>query len=121
MKKILTTAFLFAPVVAFAHAFGQQYTLPLPVSFYITGGVAAFIASWAFLVFIDNTNYEKDTKYKKKLTEETWKILTRITKGVLSLLFLLGIPAGLFGSKEPSGNLLIFFFWLGLVLEIGRA
>ncbi len=41
---------LFFPAIASAHAFGTQFTLPLPVRFYIVGGTLAFVASCAVLM-----------------------------------------------------------------------
>ena len=126
MKKISLVALFFAPMAALAHAFGQQYTLPLPVSFYITGGVAAFIASCAFLIFVEpNTTtpafgHPSSTEEGKKtlltFSERGWKILTWLVQSVLFLILMGGILMGLFGSQEPSENLLVYLFWLGLVL-----
>ncbi len=51
---LLSSALVAFPSVAFAHAFGVQYTLPLPVALYVTGGVGAFVASCVVLLFFSD-------------------------------------------------------------------
>ncbi|MDO8594441.1 MAG: hypothetical protein Q7R93_02920 [bacterium] len=120
MKKICLIVLLLGPLIASAHAFGQQYTLPLPVSFYMLGGVSAFLASCAFLVLVGHKQREPK-EYAFQISRSASILFGWCAKGLTLLLFLLCIGAGLFGSQEATENILILFFWIGLILGVPYA
>ncbi len=125
MRRILvlliTLLPLFAPRPAFAHAFGQLYTLPIPVSLYLFGGGAAVLVSFVFIGFFVRRG-------KNQLSYPTFEIpkLPFLTSGhfkflfkILSVLILiLTVISGYTGSKASTENFATLFvwiiFWLGL-------
>lgn len=115
-------ALLLAPANVSAHAFGQQYTLPIPLSFYIVGAGAALVASFVILGFFSQPGGHTHT-YQKNITLPEG--ISRLfsgglrTFGVLVLLFTIG--TAFFGSSEPYENPSVFLFWVGLLLTITYA
>lgn len=99
-----------------AHAFGQQYSLPLPINLYILGGTIAFLISCVL------------TAFAKPIREGSSRSLTlppfvdTVLKRGLAILFVgalvAGIAFGIFGSQEPPRNPLLYIFWIGLVLVV---
>lgn len=110
----LVSALLPAP--AFAHAFGQQYTLPLPINFYIFGGGAAVFASFVILSLFSGPGsqelrFERD--YRAWPSSRAGVLVLR-TIGIFVLLA--AIFTGFFGSQDVTKNPALFLFWVGLLL-----
>jgi hypothetical protein len=109
---------LLLPLPAFAHAFGQQYTLPLPLSFYVVGASAALIASFVILSFFSNPAPARVSPRK---------IIVLADSGAARAMFLglrvfgfamlaLAVATGFLGSDETARNPALFLFWIGLLL-----
>lgn len=105
-----------------AHAFGQQYTLPVPFTLYAYGAALAVIASFAILgFFID----QKITRFPQ-LNISNWFIIkffrnelsVKLFKTISLLLFILTIATGFFGTPQPTQNFNMTFFWIIAVLGI---
>lgn len=114
---LFTCAAWMLPAQTLAHAFGSQYTLPLPVSFYATGGVLAFLISVLFLSFLGSRDARAPSK---TLSFSPWcgRYLSLFLRGFFLFVLLLGVSAGIFGEQSTYGNLLPVLFWIGLVLAI---
>lgn len=114
--------FLF-PLPAFAHAFGQQYTLPLPVSFYAAGASVALVASFIILSFFSHPSgslrqYERVFALPEWLRSRAWAFGAKIF-GVAVLL--IAILTGFLGSQDVTKNPALFLFWIGLLLILAYA
>lgn len=104
----------FYPAVAFAHAFGQQYTLPLPAHFYIIGGSVVLVLSFALLFFLPA--YKGIYKEKQILSGTYSTTLFNVLRALSVLILLVTIGIGLWGSQTPAESLTPYLFWIGLLL-----
>jgi len=105
-----------APALASAHAFGQQYSLPLPLNLYIAGGVCAFLASCALLIFLKKGRVVPELIVP--IPEKVFDVVrTILSWGVLAILGVC-LVVGLFGPSTSYDNLLVIVFWIGLVLVV---
>ncbi len=126
MSKILTVIvppivfFVFARPVS-AHAFGQNYTLPLPVWLYLWGGSVAIIVSFFLIAFFFRNS--KPTKHKSLLTlkapnTEIVLFFVIIARTIFIVLFATVIIAGLIASQSPTENFAPVAFWIIFYLGI---
>lgn len=110
---VLTGAILAAPTASLAHAFGQQFTLPLPVSFYVVGGLSAFVASCVVLLFFADP---RRSRHSIVAGVPFGPRTARIMSGVFALAglaaFFAAIGVGLFGVDAYALNPLPNFFWV---------
>ncbi len=113
----LLAALALLPLSAQAHAFGQQYTLPLPVNLYLIGGVGAFIVSCALLAFT-GPRRSNIARLTVSFGERAWSIITLSLSFVFFSALAASIVIGFLGSQAPYENLLVYLFWIGLVLVI---
>lgn len=126
MKKILAIISLFIPILfpapTYAHAFGQLYTLPLPVWLYLYGGGAAVIVSFlAIGWFINrskqNLSYPTFSLSKYRLfTYITSKKFQTTLASISLFIFSITIIAGFVGNQFSSENLAPVMFWIILLL-----
>ena len=109
-------ASLLVPSIASAHAFGQQYTLPLPVNLYILGASIALIASFVILTFFSAPAHAAPLS-DRPLPRWLQRRSVSIGAHTLGLLVLaLTVLSGIFGPQTSTGNLADFFFWIALLL-----
>lgn len=127
MKRLLTALFLFSlplffPQASYAHAFGQLYTLPIPVWLYIFGGGFTLIVSFVIIGFFVN---EKKSKYTEKSVDISSSLFAKIITGkvfqvvmqaVSLCLWIIVIVAGFVGDQTPTNNLIPLFFWIIFLL-----
>lgn len=115
---------LFWPERAHAHAFGQQYTLPVPFWLYAYGGGSAVILSFLLIgYFIQSAQKHafyprfdiSQTLLMHLLTHDTTK---SFAKGISLTLFFLTIVSGLFGTLIPTENFNMTFFWIIVLLGL---
>lgn len=104
---------------AHAHAFGQRYDLPIPLSYFLAGAAAAVALSFVVMgMFIKGGDSAFGYPRLNLLdTPALGRILTsRILLGALRVasvaLLLLVIAAALFGSDNPLANLSPTFIWI---------
>ena len=124
MKRLLSIGSLlvanfFLPLVASAHAFGQQYTLPLPQSLYITGGICALLASFAILALYNTP--QPDIVLHEHVYPLRPKFLPKLLSGLGIFFLFFTIIAGAFGSQLLYANPAPLLFWIVLLLYITYA
>ncbi|MCE9541573.1 hypothetical protein K8R03_03375, partial [Candidatus Kaiserbacteria bacterium] len=112
---------LLLPSMASAHAFGQQYTLPLPISLYATGASIALIASFVILSFFSRPHAGAGRALERVYAlppwaPSRWTHVAARTFGLAVLAF--AVAAGFFGSDVPVKNPALFLFWIGLLLVV---
>ena len=102
-----------------AHAFGQRYDLPIPLSYFLAGAAAAVALSFVVMgMFIKGGDSAfRYPRLNLLATPALGRILTsRILLGSLRIasvaLLLLVIAAALFGSDNPLANLSPTFIWI---------
>lgn len=115
-------ALLLAPVVTSAHAFGQQYTLPLPLSLYVVGAGAALVASFAILgLFSRPGGHERMYVKTRVVSDAVARVIDIALHAVGLFVFSAALVAAFFGSAEASENPSLFLFWIGLLLMMTYA
>lgn len=113
---------LINPGLAGAHAFSQEYTLPLPLSIFLYGGAGAIAVSFLIIgLFLNEKKMVSDYKVRDitKFGLVRW-LTSSIFRGVLkwfSLLFLLLlIASGIFGTQFSLSNISPIFVWVIFML-----
>ena len=114
---VLLFGIIAAPQLAFAHAFGQQFTLPLPVNLYLIGGVIAFLISCVLISFAGNPTSLAPERVLP-LSERAADLVRTILELILLCGLTGGIALGLFGVQSAYFNPLTYIFWIGLILMI---
>lgn len=110
-----------APSVAFAHAFGQQYSLPLPLNLYIMGGGAAVFASFVILSLFSAPD-SKEIHFER--VYRPWpgsKAGAWLLRGAGLIALFAALSTGFFGSQDVTKNPALFLFWIALMLIITYA
>lgn len=104
------------PAVASAHAFGQQYTLPIPFGFYALGGALALIASFALFLLLPRMS-ARSSEYGTALFSVPRAVPVALR--VLGVVMLVsGVVAGFVGPQETTANLAPEFMWVILLLGV---
>ena len=106
---------------AAAHAFGQRYDLPLPLDFYLAGGAAVVLLTFAIAAAA--LRAESGRRWQWPLPRPP-RWLGRLLAGAAGflgvLLFVLVLAAGLLGSDSPTRNIapviVWVLWWVGLLL-----
>lgn len=109
---------------ASAHAFGVQYTLPIPIWLYLYGGAAVVILSFIIIgAFVTQTRSQ--IKPKEKDLSNLGLLVFLQKKSFLNFLkftslgfFILTIATGFIGTKEPIYNFNMTFFWIIFLLGL---
>lgn len=115
LSRVLGALTLFAfPAIASAHAFGQQYTLPLPRSLYITGGSLALVASFAVLALYSTPQRPGPARVVRTFALKPWARKTLGALGIFALL--LTVITGAFGNQLIYANPAPILFWIVLLL-----
>jgi len=126
VRKLTRGAGLFAlllvPAAASAHAFGQQYTLPLPLSLYMVGAGAALVASFAILGLFSHPGGHTRTYVKEdSISESLSRGISLVLRILGMLIFFFALGTAFFGSVEAGENPSLFLFWIGLLLMVTYA
>lgn len=106
------------PACAGAHAFGQRYDLPLPLSLYLWGAGSAVLLSFLVAVVFLRVPGAGKRKWSRDISNTAvarWLTAPAVrgTFKMLSLfLFLLVLATGLFGTSNPSKNFAPIFVWV---------
>ncbi len=127
MKKIPILSILIIlllPVPVYAHAFGQRYDLPIPLSYFMAGAAATVALSFVVIgLFLKGGSSEYRYPRFNLLSLPGTRLTSRIkavVAQVLSVLLLLLVLATSFlGSDNPLANLSPTFVWIIWWVGIG--
>lgn len=124
MKKILHTLLvlsipliLLAPVPAYAHAFGQRYDLPIPLSYFMAGAAATVALSFVVIgLFLRGGSaayrYPRLNLFALPGMRSSLRVMAMVARALSVLLFALVFAAALFGSDNPLENIAPTFIWI---------
>ena len=121
MKKTLTILsilfILLVPAPVYAHAFGQRYDLPIPLSYFMAGAAATVALSFVVIgLFLKGGGAEYRYPRFNLLSLPGVPLTSRIkalVAQVLSVsLFLLVLATSFLGSDNPLANLSPTFVWI---------
>ena len=100
-----------APMALFGHAFGEDFSLPLPVWMFIFGGTAAVLLSFVLvsLLYDDRT---LEGKQPKQIKSRALTVLGAIGKRFGLFVFAVTVAAGFLGSPYATENFTITLFWV---------
>lgn len=106
---------------AAAHAFGQRYDLPLPLDFYLAGGAAVVLLTFAVAAATLRPGGDRRWQWVlPRLPHALARLLARIAAALGVFVFLLVLAAGFFGPASPTGNIapviVWVLWWVGLLL-----
>ena len=111
------------PVAAFAHAFGERYDLPAPLSYFVGGTAAAVGLSFVVAVLISRRAPPPSAPEGFVVAlGPLLPALRHACRAVSVMLLALAVVAGLFGTRNPEMNLaptLVWVIgWVGLSLVV---
>ncbi len=104
---------LIFPKLTLAHAFGQLYTLPIPLWLYLYGAGVALIISFLAIGFFTKANSNFSIP-KVNFNLPSWLIF--FLKVLSIFLLILTILTGFFGNQSPIENFAVNFFWIIFLL-----
>ena len=106
-----------APTV-WAHGFGDRYDLPVPLSYFVVGGGAAVVLSFAIIGIVVEAEKGALVYPRFNLFQISGArfLLGQATAWILRLaglsLFFLVLVAGFYGDSDPVSNLAPTFIWV---------
>ena len=108
---------LLLPAPLYAHAFGQRYDLPIPLSYFMAGAAATVALSFVVIgMFLRGGSaeyrYPRFNLLSLPGAALTSRIKALVAQVISVLLLLLVIAASLFGSDNPLTNLSPTFVWI---------
>ncbi|MCY3639343.1 MAG: hypothetical protein OXG80_09660, partial [Chloroflexi bacterium] len=110
---------LLVPVPVYAHAFGQRYDLPIPLSYFMAGAAATVALSFVVIgLFLRGGSaayrYPRLNLLALPLpgVRLTSRIKAMVARVLSVLLFALVFAATLFGSDNPLENIAPTFIWI---------
>ncbi len=96
-----------------AHAFGQTYTLPVPLWLFLFGAGTAVIVSFVVIgIFLDSRPPSK----KRDRPAKNLGTIRQIVRIVGVFLLVLVIATGLLGKQEGYLNFSVPFVWIGFIV-----
>ncbi|PCI43721.1 MAG: hypothetical protein COB51_11190 [Moraxellaceae bacterium] len=102
--------------IAFAHAFGERYDLPLPISLYLSAAVSVVIFSFglsAYFIRVSAIDYSRHFTllyWPGNLAFQKFGLLLIRCIGVA--LFLLVLACGIWGQQDAFHNIAPTFVWV---------
>ncbi len=116
-RIIALSAALFAlPAVVSAHAFGQQYTLPIPASFFISGGMFAFVASCAVLLLLSEPIQTATRSMAVDARISHARVFLSIARVLAVAVLVCALLLAFFGAEDFKTNPLPNLFWVIFLL-----
>lgn len=125
IRSVLTFALVFfflLPQPAYAHAFGEMYRMPIPLSLYLFGGAGALILSFFLIGYFTSRGEGKIRLSQKDITQNPIirffrnRIVVSILKLLSVFLLVLCILSGFFGTQIVTYNFNMTFFWIIFVV-----
>ena len=121
MKKLIPIlsilSILLVPVPVYAHAFGQRYDLPIPLSYFMAGAAATVALSFVVIgIFLRGGSaqfrYPRFNLLSLPGATLTSQIKVLAAQVISALLLLLVLATSLFGSDNPLANFSPTFVWI---------
>jgi hypothetical protein len=112
------TAALAWQAPAHAHAFGQRYDLPLPLSLFVwTGGAVVFVSFVIVALFLKHDRAPGDYPRANLLANPIGRFLAHpatlnLIRLVFFILFLVTVLAGYIGDQSPYKNISVVMVWV---------
>lgn len=106
---------------AWAHAFTQPYTLPVPFWMYAWGSAAALLLSFVIVGLVIKVPGVAKIQLKRRFNEPSWRVpswITRFLKVTALACLALCILTGFFGRQRPLDNISMTLFWIVFILLI---
>lgn len=100
------------PSTLFGHAFGQDFSLPLPIWMFIYGGAAAVLLSFVLFGLLYDDQPVRHIESSKRVSSPIITLLGIIGKWISVILFIVAIVAGLIGNPDTGQNFNVTFFWV---------
>jgi hypothetical protein len=115
---VLGATLFFVPAIASAHAFGQQYTLPLPFQFYAFGAVCALVASFVFLGLYSKPDPSRANivAIRQTFAIRRWTYIEIFLRTLGILGFIATILCAFVGPQDFTLNPAPELFWTVLLL-----
>lgn len=117
-SSLIALTIVAASQPAAAHAFGERYDLPLPLSFFLTAAAAVVALSFVIMgVFLRHSGRANEYPRVNLLTTPIIRwlahpVFLNAVRIVAVIIFLLTIFTGLFGTENPARNLSIVMLWI---------
>ncbi|REH39871.1 hypothetical protein DFR26_0065 [Paraperlucidibaca baekdonensis] len=113
--RVVVALLALMPSLAWAHSFGRQYNLPVPLWLYVYGGAAALALSFFLAAFMLRGEQHlalsrRYRLYRKKPSRQV------VARSLSVMVLLLTIATGLFGNRDPYVNFSMTFFWIVFLL-----
>jgi hypothetical protein len=111
------------PLAAFAHAFGERYDLPAPLSYFMAGGAAVVALSFVAAALFARSHAQHSNAAALRIAAGPLPRLLRIfARACGFFLFVVTLIAGFYGSRSPEANLaptlVWLIWWVGLSLTV---
>lgn len=113
---IIITTLLLLPLCTSAHAFGQNFTLPIPVWLYLYAGSAVVLVSFLFMMLFEFRRKSSPRTSAPIITVDVPLILRRVVRGIIFICafatLAVTIGATVRGGELPSQNFASLFIWI---------
>lgn len=101
------------PAGILAHAFGQDFGLPLPLWLFVYGGVAAVVLSFVALGLMYDSRPRVSGPRRLFVVPVWLTYAVRIASGMAAWLV---VAVGFFGPQQAAANLAVTYFWVLLLV-----
>lgn len=122
LPRLIGAALATLPGLAAAHAFGERYDLPAPLSYFIAGATAVVALSLVAAALIARADRTRGGAHSFVIALPLQPALLAATRACGLLLFILTLVAGLAGTRNAESNLaptlVWIIWWVGLSLAI---
>lgn len=123
LAPVAGAALSWLPLSAGAHAFGERYDLPAPLSYFMAGAAAVVALSFVAAALFARAHPRHAAAHSFVLSTGPLLPALRVAARVLGLvLFVATIIAGWYGSRNPEANLaptlVWIIWWVGLSLTV---
>ena len=109
------------PQFAAAHAFGERYDLPAPLSYFVVGAAAVVALSFVAAALISRAGQAGPHSFVIALGPLR-PLLLLLSRACGLLLFVVTLAAGFYGTRNPESNLaptlVWIIWWVGLSLTV---
>ena len=111
------------PCAALAHAFGERYDLPAPLSYFMAGGAAVVALSFIAAALFARSHPQHSNAAALRIAAGPLPALLGFFARACGLfLFSVTLIAGFYGSRSPEANLaptlVWLIWWVGLSLTV---